>query len=126
MVAVSSKVVLVVDDDKDLRDTLVDVLQEEGYEAIAASSGQEALKLLQEGARPGIILLDMMMPGMDGQRFRTEQMQNGAWTTIPTVIFSAHVKAAEAASTMGVAGVLQKPVRMEALLEMVSRFVPPR
>jgi CheY-like chemotaxis protein len=115
--------ILVIDDDADLRDVLAEVLSDGGYEAIAVPGGREALQLLQRGARPGLILLDMMMPDMDGRQFRLEQTKNREWAAIPTVVFSAHPGVAETAQAVGAAGVLQKPVRIAALFELVERLV---
>lgn len=123
MEGLSSNAILLIDDDADMRDTMTDVLRDEGYDVIAVAGGREALRLLEEGARPALILLDMMMPGMDGRQFRAEQTKNREWAAIPTVVFSAYVNVAETASAIGAAGGLQKPVRMEALLELVGRFV---
>jgi two-component system, chemotaxis family, chemotaxis protein CheY len=118
-----ARTILVIDDDADLRDVVTEVLSEAGYDALAASGGREALHLLAEGARPALILLDMMMPDMNGRQFREEQTKNRAWSAIPTVVVSAYVDVAEAARELGTAGGLQKPVRMDALLQLVEGFV---
>ena len=123
MEARSSNAILIVDDDADMRDTMTDVLQAEGYKVIAVPGGPEALRLLEEGLRPALILLDMMMPGMDGRQFRAEQTKHSDWAAIPTVVFSAYGDVAETASEIGAAGGLAKPLRMDALLELIERFV---
>ena len=123
MEARPSSAVLVIDDDADMRDVVTDLLRDEGYEVIAVPGAREALRLLEEGIRPALILLDMMMPGMDGRQFRAEQTKNPEWATVPTIVFSAYVDVVETASALGAAGGLQKPLRMDVLLETVERFV---
>jgi CheY-like chemotaxis protein len=66
----ASSVVLVVEDDRAIRGTLGEVLQEEGNEPSIVANGREALQLLKEGLRPCVILLDLTMPIMDGWDFR--------------------------------------------------------
>src|SRR5215510_8699670 len=68
----STQRVLVVDDDQDIRDALCELLRDEGYEAIAVANGEEALTYLKGGNLPCVILLDLMMPVMDGWEFRRQ------------------------------------------------------
>src|ERR1700733_13792148 len=85
----SAPIVLVVDDDHDIRGTLSQVLEDEGYSTAAASDGREALRLLRAGLRPCIIFLDLSMPGMDGWDFRADQMADPDLRTIPVVVITA-------------------------------------
>jgi len=80
--------VLVVDDDADLREALADVLQESGYDVLTAEHGKAALAVL-EGTLPDVILLDLMMPVMDGPTFAVERKKNPRAAGIPVVLFSA-------------------------------------
>lgn len=67
--------ILVVDDDNDMRETLAELLRLLGYETQVAHNGKEALDMLRElAARPGLILLDLVMPCMDGEAFRRRQI----------------------------------------------------
>ena len=120
MSASNGKTILVVDDDQDIRDTLTELLQEEGYAVVRASHGGEALCALRELPSPSLILLDLMMPVMDGWQFRTEQRKDPALASIPVVVISATGKD-EKVSALGAVQFLKKPIRLEQLLEAVAR-----
>jgi CheY-like chemotaxis protein len=116
--------VLVVDDDPDIRASLAQVLEEVGYRAIQAADGVDALEVLRHqdpALRPSVILLDMMMPRMDGREFRTIQRRDPVLSTIPVLVFSAQRDVSRTAVELGVEGYLEKPLRMGALLEAVAR-----
>jgi CheY-like chemotaxis protein len=118
--APNCKTVLVVDDDRDIRDVLSDALEAEGYRVTTAGDGQEALDWLRSGAgRPCVILLDLMMPRMDGIQLRTELLNDPALAPIPVVVLSADPSAIVAAKSLSFAGSLRKPVPLEALLAAV-------
>jgi CheY-like chemotaxis protein len=121
----SCHTILVVDDDSDIRDTLTEILGDEGYRVSSARNGREALAFLTAQTRPSLILLDMMMPEMDGWRFRQEQQRNPDIAGIPVVILSAHGNVREAALALGVADYLRKPLRVESLLEIAERYCRP-
>ena len=114
--------VLIVDDDVDIRNTVAGILSDEGYRVAKASNGLEALDFLgAPGApRPNLILLDMMMPIMDGATFHQRQQQRPEWATIPVLAFSAFGTPADIGWA---AGRLTKPLRLEALLTMVAKHV---
>ncbi len=116
------RVILIVEDDRDVRESIVEVLQDSSYHVLDASNGKEALERLRGGERPCLILLDAMMPVMNGWEFRAEQQQDQELSAIPVVVLSAHASAEETARTMGVAGYLKKPVRLERLLATVKRY----
>lgn len=117
--------VLVVDDDQDICEVLVMILQANGYQAVAATDGADALAKLRSGClRPCVILLDLMMPGMNGAQFRAEQMNDPALAAIPVVVLSGDGRTPEKASTIGLEW-LKKPVDFDALLTMVRRFCTP-
>src|SRR4051794_16166586 len=80
--------VLVVDDDRPIRDTLREILQDEGYIVSTAGNGAEALEILKH-RRPRVILLDLNMPTMNGGEFRLVQRFDPALRRIPTVVFTA-------------------------------------
>jgi CheY-like chemotaxis protein len=114
------RTILVVDDDQDIRDTLTELLEEEGYSVVRASHGEEALAALQAEPRPSLILLDLMMPVMDGWQFRAEQRKNPATAGIPVVIISATGKDDKVAA-LGAVQFLKKPIRLEELLDAVEK-----
>src|SRR5205085_12014163 len=83
--------VLVVEDDHDVREALVEALEASDYHPMAAANGSEALQRLRSGSEPPcVILLDVMMPVMDGREFREEQRRDPALAEIPVVVLSAH------------------------------------
>jgi CheY-like chemotaxis protein len=117
--------IFVVDDDSDLREVLGDLLTDEGYEALLFANGESALELLREGARPLLILLDLMMPGMmpgmNGWQFREEQLRDQALRDIPVVVMTASTGFDP--SPLGEAEILKKPVGIEQILDAVERNV---
>jgi CheY-like chemotaxis protein len=112
--------VLVVEDDPDQRDAIVLALESEGYRVLAAADGLEALEVLRQGARPCLILLDLMMPDMDGVHFRMEQLKSAALADIPVVVVSAYGQATRA-KALRVADYLKKPIELGQLVAVVSR-----
>jgi CheY-like chemotaxis protein len=119
----SSHLVLVVEDDADFREALVSALEHAGYEVIAAVNGAAALQLLQ-WIVPSVVILDLMMPVMDGRTFREHQLADPALASIPLIVLSAEAKAAELATSPGVHAVLRKPVDLEALLGALDALCP--
>lgn len=114
--------VLVVDDDADLQDALGDVLSSTGYSPAFAGDGQSALEYLRSHEPPALILLDLMMPRMDGIQFRAEQRADPALADIPVVVLSADSKLQQKLKELMPAGHLAKPVSLDRLLEVVGRF----
>ncbi len=114
--------VLVVDDDYAVLDSMKDVLEDEGYEVLLAANGLEALKELRKGTRPCVILLDLMMPVMNGWEFREYQLRDGGLAAIPTIIVTAHSRAEETASELKAASCIRKPVRPDMLLETIGKY----
>ncbi len=117
-----SKRILVVEDDNSIRELLVELLQSEGYEVASAINGLEGLKYLQTQHAPNLILIDLMMPVMDGYSFRTEQLKNPAWSKIPVVVMSAEANAKEKMKNFGITAFLSKPVELDTILKTVERF----
>lgn len=114
-------VVLVVEDDPDIRATLCDALEDNGYATAGASNGVEALEYLRSAAeKPCLILLDLMMPVMDGQTFRAEQRADAALADIPVVVISAYRDVDKYADDLAT-DYLAKPVRLETLLETARK-----
>jgi CheY-like chemotaxis protein len=116
--------VLVVDDDPDIRDTIAEVLSDEGYPVELACNGREALDLLgTDRAEPDLILLDLMMPELDGWGFMAEVQKVPRLAAIPVIVFSAHSVSPEAVGALGARGFLRKPLRLHQLLELVGAAV---
>jgi CheY-like chemotaxis protein len=116
------RVILVVDDDQDILDVTSLVLGAEGYEVLTATDGAQALQLLQAGVRPDLILLDMMMPHMNGWEFRTAQLADRDIQHIPVVIVTGDGRAKEKAEQIGAQGWLGKPVGLGQLIAAIERF----
>jgi CheY-like chemotaxis protein len=111
-----TKTVLVVDDELDIRESITDALTRRGWTVLEAANGAVALDLLHEDTvRPDVILLDIMMPVMDGWQFRSEQMHDPDLQRIPVVVFSAHELVRAAAIGLGVTAFVKKPARVEEL-----------
>ncbi len=115
------RTVLVVDDDDDVRAAVACALEEDGYTVGLAENGRVALDALLAGARPELILLDMMMPEMDGWAFRTAQRAHPELASIPVILFTANGASRETLDRFGVQGHLPKPVRLDDLLDTVAR-----
>ena len=114
------RTILIVDDDRDIREVIGEALEAEGYLTATASDGRAALEWLRVCADPpSLILLDLMMPDMDAAAFREEQLRNPALSGIAVVIFSADVGIAEKARSMGAMGYLKKPVGLLELVDVV-------
>ena len=110
--------VLVVDDDPDILEAICDILDAEGYRVARARHGGEALERVVE-ERPSIILLDLMMPVMDGIAFASELRARGLADGVPIVVISADGNPQRAAA-VGATGYLAKPFDIEALLAQVA------
>ena len=113
--------ILVVDDDRDIRDSLIETLEDHGFRATGAANGAEALEVLRKSPeRPSLILLDLMMPVMDGPEFREEQLKNPSWAEIPVVVISAYSDAEIRARSLD-AECMRKPLKIRPLIDMVRR-----
>jgi CheY-like chemotaxis protein len=115
--------VLVVDDDPDILDFLEAALQDRGYKVLVAINGG-ALALAQEG-RPDLILLDIMMPGMDGVEVSRRLRADPSTATIPIVVMSAQDRLRSYSTGMSADDRLAKPFELDDLYSMVARWVLP-
>jgi CheY-like chemotaxis protein len=117
--------ILIVDDDAVLCQFLTELLRDAGYAVVTAANGLEALKeLRQANPQPCLILLDVMMPVMDGWTFREQQLQDPQLAAIPVVYISAIAHHRVQAAVTG-AHHLLKPFVIQDLLQMVARFCAP-
>lgn len=114
--------ILLVEDDYDVREALLETLLDHGYEVSTAADGEQALKLLRGGFRPGVILLDLMMPRMSGAEFRAVQRADPELAIFPVVLLSADGRMEEKAQALGVEGAIRKPIDLDELFEVVERI----
>jgi DNA-binding response OmpR family regulator len=118
--------VLVVDDDDDIRAGLAEFLEDHGFEVVTARDGRDALdKLTGADVCPCVIILDLMMPNMNGKQFREEQLCHPRLADIPVVLISAHADVAGTRRDVPGAAFLPKPLDMTALLQMVRAHSAP-
>jgi CheY-like chemotaxis protein len=115
--------ILVVEDDSDLRRSLVEVLEDEGCEVACARDGQDALRQLEGSAAPQAILLDLTMPGMDGWTFRSHQRRDPRLAGIPTVVISAAFEEdARDVTALAADAFLAKPFDLATLIDALKRL----
>ena len=112
--------VFVVEDDVDTRDMLGRFLELEGFNVEVASNGKQALERLNAGVHPCVILLDLMMPVMDGWQFRRAQARDKQLAEIPVIVVSAAGR--ERISEVDADAYLSKPVDLEQLLDRVNQY----
>jgi CheY-like chemotaxis protein len=121
MVSSGTGSVLVVDDDRELRIGLCEILVEEGYSVASAVDGADALAHLDEPQIPDVVLLDLRMPNMDGFAFLERRSASPKLREIPVIVISATPD--PAAMRFSIAGVLTKPIDLVALLQLMKREV---
>ena len=112
--------ILVVEDDVDIREGLQEFLTDEGYEVSTAENGREALQMLKK-KRPGLVLLDLMMPIMNGWEFLDEKNHSKEIADIPVLVISA---VRGAANIPGALGFLKKPIDLQRLIDFVELYCP--
>ena len=122
LLAVRHVDVLVIDDDADAREMLAALLCKRGYSVATAADGCQALELLRS-IRPAVILVDLIMPVMDGATFREHQRHNRDWLEIPTIVMTGSKE--EPMLDLAVEETLRKPVHVRDVLEIVRRHVDP-
>jgi len=108
--------ILLVEDDEIVRRAMQMVLEWEGYQVQCAGNGQEALDVLRSGqTQPCLILLDVMMPVLDGEQFRQEQLRDATLASIPVIV----VSAASFAEAVSAAHHIHKPFEVQELLDAI-------
>lgn len=119
-----TRCILVAEDYKPLLLAIQSILEAEGYAVLAASNGEEALRLM-ERVRPDLILADIMMPGMNGYAFLEAVRSRPEWSSIPFIFLSARAEQEdlEKGKAMGVTGYLIKPFEPQELIEIVRRHL---
>ena len=117
--------ILIVEDDAAVREALATFLELQGYQVVAAEHGADALRQLRDGSRTFcLIVLDLMMPVMNGWDFRTQQLKEPTLAPIPVVVVTADNTAAKRAADIGAVGYMLKPIDLDQFLEHVTRHCP--
>jgi CheY-like chemotaxis protein len=119
---VSAPLLLLVEDDVDVREALAALLRDAGYDVCCAADGFDAIHVLRRGARPAAILLDLMLPGMDGFEFRAEQLRDPEVADIPVIVLTADRAIERSARELRAADHLAKPASVDDLLRSVGRI----
>jgi CheY-like chemotaxis protein len=116
--------ILVVDDDRELRDTLREVLEDLGYVVTSAEDGLDALSQLRGPARrPDLILLDLQMPNLDGEGFRSEQLKREDIAEIPVALLTADQEGKSKAAALHTDAYLSKPLKLLELMSVIPRVI---
>ncbi len=118
--AQTCRTILIVEDDKAIRDALQMILELEDYSVFTAENGQDGLEILKTIPRPCLVLLDLMMPVMNGMTFVHAVNQEVILATIPIVVLTAYSDKAKDIEQVN--GVLKKPVDVEILLKTVRQY----
>ena len=111
--------ILIVEDDELIRRAMQMVLEWEGYQVSCVNNGQEALDSLRSGEHPALIVLDIMMPVLDGQQFRHEQLRDPSLAAIPVIV----VSAASFAEVVNAAHHVRKPFEVQELIDAIHEQV---
>jgi CheY-like chemotaxis protein len=113
--------IMVIDDDADIRELIKILLESDGYIVNVAADGVEALEQLRAGPIPGLIILDLMMPRIDGEQFMKE-IRQAQYGHIPVVVMSGYNAAEKQARELNADSCLMKPIEVEELFDTVKQF----
>ena len=119
-----AKHILVIEDAIDIQQLLADLLELEGYEVSKASNGQQAIEGLRSENLPDLIILDLMMPVMDGYQFRIQQLADDRISNIPVIVMSATRDLANISQRITATDYLSKPVDLTDLLKTIESHCP--
>lgn len=111
--------ILVVDDDEDIRDTIESLLKLKGYQVRSAAGGKEGLQAMRSNPPPAMVILDYMMPGMNGDEFRAAQLGDPALAGVPVVLLTGAGDVASTSFPQRIA----KPIDLQVLFETVGRYL---
>jgi len=111
--------ILIIEDEQDIRSSLQEVLESEGYTIFQASNGREGLELLRSIEPPHLILLDLMMPVMDGEDFLTSFQNISAYARIPVIMLSATRKPQSPIPVK----TMRKPIDLDELIQLVAQNI---
>ena len=120
MTLIDCKNILIVEDDRAIRQIMSDVLELNGYNTFIAGDGEEALQALKAMQfKPCVVLLDLMMPGTNGWQFLAAQRNDPQFASIPIIVCSAYKESAKAVQP---AAFIEKPVQLDSLLGTIKTF----
>lgn len=114
--------ILIIEDDQTIQQILREILEQKGYGVAIANNGAEALEILQRGNSLCVILLDLMMPVMNGWEFRNAQLQDPYLAKVPTIICSGVDNVEREAATLGAEAFVQKPFKLAQLLQLLEQY----
>jgi CheY-like chemotaxis protein len=115
--------VLIIDDDEDIRDTIRSLLELRGFVVDTAGDGLSGLERMRNGPPPALVILDFMMPGMNGEEFRAAQLDDPELAKVPVVLLTGAGEAGGAARVK--VERIPKPIDLQLLFDTVARFCPP-
>ena len=118
------RTILVIEDEKDIRDSIAQLLSMEGYSVRTATNGKEGLEALRQLPTPHLVLLDLMMPIKNGYEYNLEHRQDAAYSTVPIVVMSADGHLEQKKAKLDAQAYLTKPLDIDNLLETIQRFCP--
>ena len=113
--------ILIVEDDRDIREFLGELLEAEGFTVVGVANGSQARARLTGEPLPSLILLDLMMPEMDGWTLCEELKNDDRLSQIPIILMSGHAKIRQEAAALDAVGYLKKPFDMEHVLALIER-----
>lgn len=117
------KSILIVEDDFDIRQSMSDILEDLGYKVFSASNGRAGIDHLQKmDELPGVVILDLMMPVLDGFGFRKEQVKDKRLSSVPTILLSADSRLPEKAKDIGFEEFIKKPIDLDHLLSIAEKY----
>lgn len=115
---------LIVEDSIEIQVLLKRLLESEGFDVVCASHGKQAIDILEHDTLPNLILLDLMMPVMDGFEFRDRQLKDPRFKEIPVIIMTADGSAQAKKERISANDFLKKPLDVDQLLQSIDRQVP--
>ncbi len=115
------KKILIVEDDASIRELLVEIFESEGYYVDSSTNGLDGIKSLENNL-PDVILMDVMMPVMNGYEFREEQLKHPLWNSIPVLVMSAQEQSNNKLAEYGLENFIRKPLELNHLLETVREI----
>jgi CheY-like chemotaxis protein len=115
---------MIVEDDADVRETMAQVLESEGHRVTTARDGTDALEAFARGERPALIVLDLMMPGMNGWDLRAALRRDPELASVPVIVVSAIPPGSGRLGELDAVEILHKPFELDTLLGAVERALP--
>jgi two-component system chemotaxis response regulator CheY len=128
MLPLNSKLIFVIDDEKDIRESLMEAIESEGYATISAPNGLDAISMFEKGPDnqvklPDLILLDHIMPHMNGARFLELARRNKHLAKVPVILMTANRNLAQKSTIYGADGHLHKPLELDDLFKTIEKHL---